>query len=96
MNETLTHKSYIGSVHFSPEEKIFHGRIEAIADLVTFEANSAKQLRQEFEAAVDDFWKLASSPAKPQTKPSKAYSTCASAWSCTAKPLWRRCRAVSA
>lgn len=55
MDNVLTHKGYIGSVQYSPEDEVFHGRIEAITDLVTFEADSAKQLRQEFEAAVDDY-----------------------------------------
>ncbi len=34
---------------------MFYGRLEAITDLITFEADSAKQLRQELEAAVDDY-----------------------------------------
>lgn len=55
MDNVLTYKGYIGSVQYSPEDEVFHGRIEAIADLVTFEADSAKQLRLEFEAAVDDY-----------------------------------------
>lgn len=55
MDNVLTYKGYIGSVRYSPEDEVFHGRIEAVADLVTFEADSAKQLRQEFEAAVDDY-----------------------------------------
>lgn len=55
MDNALTYKGYIGSVRYSPEDEVFHGRIEAVADLVTFEADSAKQLRQEFEAAVDDY-----------------------------------------
>lgn len=55
MDNVLTYKGYIGSVQYSPEDEVFHGRIEAITDLVTLEADSAKQLRQEFEAVVDDY-----------------------------------------
>ena len=55
MDNVLTYKGYLGSVYYSAGDEVFHGKIEAVTDLVTFEANSAKRLRQEFEAVVDDY-----------------------------------------
>ena len=55
MDNVLAYKGYLGSVQYNPEDEVFHGKIEAVTDLITFEADSAKQLRQEFEAAVDDY-----------------------------------------
>lgn len=68
MNNALTYKGYLGSVHYNPEDEVFHGRIEAIADLVTFEAESAKQLRPEFEAAVDDYLETCQQAGKTPDK----------------------------
>lgn len=55
MSNMLEYKGYIGRVEFSAEDKIFHGKIEFINDLVTFEAASVKALEKEFKAAVDDY-----------------------------------------
>jgi len=51
----LEYRGYLGSVQIDPEARIFHGRIEFIEDLVTFEGNSYTSLEQEFKAAVEDY-----------------------------------------
>ncbi len=40
MKDTLNYKGFIGSVHFSAEDKIFHGRIVGVNDLVAFEGGA--------------------------------------------------------
>lgn len=55
MSNLLEYKGYMGRVDFSAEDKVFHGKIEFINDLVTFEATSVEQLEEEFRAAVDDY-----------------------------------------
>jgi predicted HicB family RNase H-like nuclease len=55
MSNILEYKGYIGGVEFSAEDRIFHGRIEFINDLVTFEATNVEDLEKEFKAAVDDY-----------------------------------------
>lgn len=55
MSNILEYKGYIGRVEFSAEDKVFHGKIEYINDLVTFEATSVEQLETEFKASVDDY-----------------------------------------
>jgi predicted HicB family RNase H-like nuclease len=55
MENILTYKEYIGSVSFSAEDDIFHGKIEAINDLVTFEGESVRELKKAFKDAVDDY-----------------------------------------
>lgn len=53
--ETLSHKGYIGSLHYSKEDKTFWGKIEMIRSLVTFEADNAAELEKAFQEAVDDY-----------------------------------------
>lgn len=55
MSNILEYKGYIGRIEFSAEDKIFHGKLEFINDLVTFEATSVEGLENEFKTAVDDY-----------------------------------------
>lgn len=55
MKDFIQYKDYYGSVHFDDEDLIFHGKIEFIRALVTYEATDAKGLRKAFEEAVDDY-----------------------------------------
>jgi predicted HicB family RNase H-like nuclease len=52
---TLTHKGYAARVEFDAEDRIFHGRIAGIRDIVTFHGESVKELLAAFEEAVDDY-----------------------------------------
>lgn len=55
MSDLMHYKGYYGSVHLDQEELIFHGKLEYIRDLVSYEGNTAKQLKSAFEEAVDDY-----------------------------------------
>lgn len=49
------YKGYIGSVHYSAEDEVFHGKLEGIRDLVTYEGTDAASLKSAFREAVDDY-----------------------------------------
>ena len=55
MNSLLEHRGYFGSVAYSDEDGLLHGRLEFIRDLVTYEAADAKGLKQAFQDAVADY-----------------------------------------
>ncbi len=61
MKDYMQYKNYYGSVHFDDEELIFHGKIEFVRALVSYEATNAKGLRRAFEEAVDDYLKMCQS-----------------------------------
>ena len=56
-NGCLEYKGYCGSAEIDTEIHGFHGKVEFIQDLVTFEGASYKKLDREFRAAVDDYLK---------------------------------------
>ena len=58
MADVLTYKGFVGSVHFSADDSVFHGRIEGIDDLVTFEGASVEELKAGFKEAVEDYLEL--------------------------------------
>lgn len=55
MNNLLKYKGYYGSMEISLEDKVLHGKIECINDLVTYEAQNVDALQSAFEVAVDDY-----------------------------------------
>ncbi len=55
MSDLLEHRGYLGSIHYSKEDNVLHGRLEFIRDLVTYEAQDALSLKMAFEESVDDY-----------------------------------------
>lgn len=51
----IEYKGYYGSANFDAEDLIFYGKLDFVKALVTYEATTAKQLKKEFENAVDDY-----------------------------------------
>ena len=49
MANVIEYDGYLGSIEYSPEDKLFFGKIEMIDDLVTFEADSASELENNFK-----------------------------------------------
>jgi predicted HicB family RNase H-like nuclease len=64
MSDVMTYKGYIGSVRYSEEDEVFHGKIEAINDLIMFEGTSVKELKKAFHEAVDDYLEIWQGAAK--------------------------------
>ncbi|MFQ5455100.1 MAG: type II toxin-antitoxin system HicB family antitoxin [Nitrospirota bacterium] len=70
MKDTLSYKKYIGSVRFSTEDMIFHGKLEGISDLILYEGQSVDELVKAFHDAVDDYLEFCRSKGKT---PEKSY-----------------------
>ena len=68
---TLEYKEFMGSVNFSEEDGVFHGKIEGINALVTFEGNSVAGLKKAFREAVTDYIEFCRTKG---INPQKSYS----------------------
>ncbi len=51
----MKYKGYIGTAEFSEADGCFHGKLAHIRDLVSYEAESAKELAGAFHTAVDEY-----------------------------------------
>lgn len=71
MKDMMEYKGYYGSVHYSDEDQVFHGKIEFIRSLVSYEGTNVKNLRKAFEAAVDDYLELCEVEKKEPEMPFK-------------------------
>lgn len=71
MTDLLEHRGYFGSVRFSAEDETFHGKLEFIRDLVTYEGATAKGLKKAFREAVEDYLALCAQEGRAPDQPLK-------------------------
>ena len=69
MNQ-LHYKDYIGSVFFSEEDGVFHGKIIGLHDSISFEGESVKELTEDFHNAVDEYLEFCADVGKQPEKSS--------------------------
>lgn len=55
MEKRFSYKGYSTSIHYSAEDKVYHGRLDGISDLVNFEGATQADAVLEFRLAVDDY-----------------------------------------
>ena len=72
MNNLLEYKGYIGSVVYSAADEVFHGKLIGISDRITYEGDSVKSLKMNFEEAVDDYFESCAEIDKPPEPPNYA------------------------
>ena len=70
MSNVLEYKGYVGSIEVSEEDCIFFGKVQGIRSLISYEGESAKELVEDFNTAVDDYLKLCEERG---TEPERAY-----------------------
>lgn len=70
MNNTMEYKGYIGSLEFSEKDGMFCGKVQGIRSLISYEGESARELVDDFHAAVDDYLELCEQRG---TEPEKAF-----------------------
>jgi predicted HicB family RNase H-like nuclease len=51
----MRYKGYTGSVEYDPDDRIFHGTVDDITDIVTFQGDSVEELETAFRDSVDEY-----------------------------------------
>jgi predicted HicB family RNase H-like nuclease len=52
---TMIYKGYTARIDFDDRDNIFVGRVLGVSSIISFHGETVKELRKEFEVAVDDF-----------------------------------------
>jgi predicted HicB family RNase H-like nuclease len=52
---SLHYRGYVGSIEFSEEDAVFHGKVVGIKSLVSFEGDSVNTITEDFHDAVDEY-----------------------------------------
>lgn len=55
MGKKFRYKGYCTSIRYSAEDKVYHGRLDGISDLINFEGATQADVEREFRLAVDDY-----------------------------------------
>ncbi len=55
-------------MNFSAADDVFYGKVEGVQDLVSFEGATVKELRQEFQKAVEDYISFCKKNGNPVQK----------------------------
>lgn len=55
MKNMLTYRGYYGTVEYSDEDECFFGKVLGMNDLILFEGDSVKKLKEDFREAVDGY-----------------------------------------
>ena len=71
MSNMLAHKGYFGSVQYNQEDKVFHGKIEFIRALVSYEGTDVTGLENAFKDTVDDYLGLCEEQGEKPEQPFK-------------------------
>jgi predicted HicB family RNase H-like nuclease len=71
INQTLQHHGYDGSVEYSAEDKMLHGRVVGIRDMISFGGKSVRELEKNFRNAVDEYLEFCKKKGKTPNKPFK-------------------------
>jgi predicted HicB family RNase H-like nuclease len=70
-NNCLRYKGYAGSIEFSEEDAVFHGKVIGIKSLISFEGDSVKTITDDFHNAVDEYLAYCEDNGRQPEKPFK-------------------------
>lgn len=71
MKDLMHYKGYYGSVHFDDGALLFHGKVEFVRALISYEGMDGRSLKQSFEEAVDDYLEMCQIKSIEPEKPLK-------------------------
>lgn len=66
---TIEYKGYVARIELDEDEKVLHGRVINIGDVVTFEAAGAPQLLKEFRRSMEDYFAFCNKRGEEPEKP---------------------------
>jgi len=65
----LTYKGYVGHVEFDDEAEFFHGEVINTKDVITFQGESVKEIKQAFIDSVNDYLEFCAESGEQPDKP---------------------------
>ncbi len=71
MSQTLQHKGYSGSVLYSADDEMLHGRVLGIRDTISYGGTTVKSLSKNFRDAIDEYLRFCNETGKTPDAPFK-------------------------
>jgi predicted HicB family RNase H-like nuclease len=71
MSQTLQYRGYDGSVLYSAEDKMLHGRVLGIRDMISYGGTDVRSLEKNFRDAIDEYLRFCAKRGKTPNVPYK-------------------------
>lgn len=71
MSQTMQYKEYDGSVEYSAEDRLLHGKLLGIRDMVIYDGMDVDTLEQNFHGAVNEYLEFCRVEGRTPNKPFK-------------------------
>jgi predicted HicB family RNase H-like nuclease len=71
MSQTMQYKGYDGSVLYDAEDRLLHGKILGIRDVVLYDGADIPKLEKNFRGAVDEYLAFCKAEGRIPNKPFK-------------------------
>lgn len=65
----MKYKGYTARVEFDSGASVFHGEVEGVRDVITFEGTSVEELKKSFQDSVDDYLAMCEGRNEEPDKP---------------------------
>ena len=65
----LKHKGYSGAVEFDAQQRIFHGRVLGLLDVLSFQGGSVEEQERDFRETIDEYLDFCRRMGKQPDKP---------------------------
>lgn len=69
MSNMLNYKGYSGAVQYSQDDRVFHGKVEFVRALISYEGTDVDGLETAFQEAVDDYLELCAEQNRQPEQP---------------------------
>jgi len=55
MQEVMCYRGYKGTIEYSLEDNVLHGRVLGIKSILSYEGNTLSELKKDFESLIDEY-----------------------------------------
>jgi predicted HicB family RNase H-like nuclease len=69
MSDLFEYKGYSGTIEYSDADEVLFGKVLGISGLISYEGDSLRNLRKDFEGAVDDYLEMCADNNEEPQKP---------------------------
>jgi len=69
MDNVFKHNGYLGSIEYDDRDKVLHGRVLGISDVISYEGESVTELEQGFRDALESYFLGCKEVGKEPEKP---------------------------
>ena len=66
---TMSYKGYLAVIEYDADAELFHGEVADLRDVITFQGQSAKELKQAFAESMEDYFAFCKERGEDPEKP---------------------------